>query len=129
MTQGGGDQKERLASWMSFILGVENMPYCWAAKSSRKEVGASHFAVEKEMPMMLAMEFYMLSTEDGTWWRGYKLCTQLEQCNVVTTVPLIGVWGFFSPLFVFVFVIPQPGQRISGILITIRDSHRYQYKP
>lgn len=29
-----------------FHVGVESMPYCWAAKSRRKEVGASHFAVE-----------------------------------------------------------------------------------
>ena len=89
MKKGWGDQKERLASWMSFMLGVESMPYCWAAKSRRKEVGASHFAVEEEMPMMLAMAFYMLTTEDGTRWRGYKLYKYYERWSSVMPSPFL----------------------------------------
>ena len=47
-----GLQKERLESWMSFILGDTSMPYCWAAKSMRKESGAAQLAVDCVMPML-----------------------------------------------------------------------------
>lgn len=40
MKKGWGDQKETLRSLMSFMLGVESMPYCWRAKSKRKDAGA-----------------------------------------------------------------------------------------
>ena len=66
--KGLGGQKGGVGVWVgliSFIDGVLQIPYCWAAKSRRKEVGASHFAVEEEMPMMLAMGVYMLDTEDA----------------------------------------------------------------
>ena len=40
MKKGWGLKKERFLSWIVFMFGVESMPYCWAAKSMRKEVGA-----------------------------------------------------------------------------------------
>lgn len=34
------------------MLGLESMPYCWAAKSIRKDVGASQRAVECGIPIL-----------------------------------------------------------------------------
>lgn len=53
MKNGCGEKKERLASWMSFIFGLASIPYCCAAKSIRKEVGATQRAVECEMPILM----------------------------------------------------------------------------
>lgn len=69
MKKGCGDQKERLASWMSFLagggqcwgcckvrgdaymFGLLQRPYCWRAKSYAKEAGARYLAVLRETPM------------------------------------------------------------------------------
>ncbi len=40
MKNGCGLQNDMLRSLISFMLGEESMPYCWAAKSNRKEAGA-----------------------------------------------------------------------------------------
>lgn len=40
------------------MFGVESMPYCWAAKSRRKEVGAAQRAVECEMPILFFCTAY-----------------------------------------------------------------------
>ena len=40
MKYGCGLKKDRFLSWMSFMLGFDSIPYCWAAKSIRKEAGA-----------------------------------------------------------------------------------------
>jgi len=52
MKYGCGDQKDRLASCTSFMLGLESMPYCWAAKSMAKEREAAQRAVEWEIPIL-----------------------------------------------------------------------------
>ena len=38
------------------MFGLLNIPYCWAAKSTRKEAGAIHFAVLTEMPIFEELE-------------------------------------------------------------------------
>ena len=40
MKLGIGLQNDRFALCISSMLGEEKMPYCWAAKSKRKHVGA-----------------------------------------------------------------------------------------
>lgn len=56
MKLGIGLQNDRFALCISSMLGEEKMPYCWAAKSKRKHVGASHLAVEYEIPMLIVFE-------------------------------------------------------------------------
>ena len=53
MKKGCGEKNDKLESWMSFMLGLLSIPYVWAAKSTTKLSGASHRAVECEIPMML----------------------------------------------------------------------------
>lgn len=52
MKYGCGDQNDKFASCTSFMFGVESMPYCCAAKSIRKEAGATQQAVECEIPIL-----------------------------------------------------------------------------
>ena len=37
---------------MSFMFGLDSMPYIWQAKSKTNEVGASHLAVETVIPIV-----------------------------------------------------------------------------
>lgn len=52
MKYGCGEKAAGLSLWMSSMLGEENMPYCWAAKSKRKESGARVRSVDGEAPIV-----------------------------------------------------------------------------
>jgi hypothetical protein len=56
MKYGFGEKKDKCASCTSFMFGVDSIPYCWAAKSMRKETGAIMRAVEWVRPMVVVVD-------------------------------------------------------------------------
>lgn len=59
MKYGCGEKAAGFLLWMSSMLGLENMPYCCAAKSKAKESGATMRAVELAEPMVAAVVFVL----------------------------------------------------------------------